>query len=82
MRHDITCNGIIALHLHEDIALNGCECMVDKSTLRLALIGWARLNGTTSNKVAQLIKMIKKICVGYQQEGIDPPSGEKPVNYG
>ena len=26
--------------------------------------------------------MKRKICVGYQQEGIDPPSGEKPVNYG
>ena len=23
-----------------------------------------------------------KICVGYQQEGIDPSSGEKPANYG
>ena len=22
------------------------------------------------------------ICVGYQQEGIDPPSSEKPTNYG
>ena len=28
-------NGIIALHMHEDIALNGCECMVGKSTRRL-----------------------------------------------
>ena len=26
--------------------------------------------------------MNRKICVGYQQEGIDPPLGEKPVNYG
>ena len=26
--------------------------------------------------------MKKKICVGYQQEGIDPPSDEKPANYG
>ena len=23
-----------------------------------------------------------KICVGYLQEGIDPPSSENPVNYG
>ena len=82
MRHDITCNGIIALHLHGDIALNRCECMVDKSTLRLVLIGWARFNGTTSNRIAQLIKMVNKICDGYQQEGVDPPSGEKPANYG
>ena len=26
-------NGIIALHMHRDIVLNGCECMVGKSTL-------------------------------------------------
>ena len=26
--------------------------------------------------------MKKKICVGYQQEGIDPSSSEKPTNYG
>ena len=37
---------------------------------------------TTSNKVAWLIERIKKIFVGYQQEGIDPPLGEKPANYG
>ena len=30
-------NGIIALHMHEDIALNGCECMVSKSILHLVL---------------------------------------------
>ena len=40
------------------------------------------LNGTTSNKVAWLNKMVKEICVRYQQEGIDPPSGERPANYG
>ena len=26
--------------------------------------------------------MKRKICVRYQEEGIDPPSGEKPTNYG
>ena len=26
--------------------------------------------------------MKQKICAGYQQEGIDPPSGEKPAKYG
>ena len=26
----------LALDMHRDIALNGCECMVGKSTLRLA----------------------------------------------
>ena len=36
----------------------------------------------TSNRVTRLIAMIKKICVGYQQEEIDPPSGENPTNYG
>ena len=69
MRHDITCNGIIALHLHGNIALNGCECMVDKLTLSLVLIGWTQLNGTTSNRVARLIKMVKKICVGISKKG-------------
>ena len=68
--------------MHGDIALNGCECMVGKLTLCLVLIGWARLNGTTSNRVARLMKMVKKICVRYQQEGIDSPSGERPANYG
>ena len=32
----------IALHMHWDIALNGCECMVEKSTLRL-VFDWAGL---------------------------------------
>ena len=31
---------------------------------------------------SQLMKMVKKICVGYQQEVIDPSSGERPSNYG
>ena len=60
----------------------GCEFMVGKSTLRLVFDWVGSVNGTTSNKVARLIEMIKKICVGYQQEGINPPSGERPVNYG
>ena len=73
----------LALHMPGDIALNGCECMVGKSTLRLVFDWVASVNGTTSNRVARLIKMVKKKrCVGYQQEGIDPPSGEKPANYG
>ena len=72
----------IALHMHGDITLNGCECMVGKWTLRLVFDWVGLVNGTTSNKFARLNKMVKKICVGYQQEGIDPPSGEKPTNYG
>ena len=62
--------------MHGDIALNGCECMVGKSTLCLVFDWVDSINGTTPNKVARLNKMGKKICVGYQQ-GIDPPSGER-----
>ena len=65
-----------------DIAINGCECMVGKSTLRLVFEWVGSINGTTSNIVIRLNKMVKRICVGYQQEGIDPPSGKKPTNYG
>ena len=61
-----------------DIALNGCECMVSKSTLRLVFEWVGSVNGTTSNKVARLNKMLKKICVGYQQVGIDPPWVKDP----
>ena len=68
--------------MHGDIALNGCECMVNESTLRLVFDWVGLVKWDKSNKVARLIEMIKKICVGYQQEGIDPPLGEKPVNYG
>ena len=68
--------------MHRDITLNGCESMVNESTLRLVFDWVGSVNGTMSNRVARLIKMVKKICVGYQQEGIDPPSGEKPANYG
>ena len=68
--------------MNGDIALNGCECMVGKSTLRLVFDWVGSINETTSNKVTRLNKMVKKICVGYHQEGIDSPSGEKPVNYG
>ena len=56
--------------------------MVGKSTLRLVFDWVGSINGTTSNRFKQLIKMVKKIRAGYQQEMIDPPSREKPVNYG
>ena len=68
--------------MHMDIALNGCVCIIGKSKLCLVFDWVGLVNGTTSNKVARLIKMVKKIYVGYQQEGIYPPSGEKPTNYG
>ena len=71
----------IALYMHGDIALNGCECMVGKLTLRLVFDWVSSINWTTSNRVGRLNKMVKKICAGYQQKGIDPPLGEKPVNY-
>ena len=67
--------------MHGDNALNGCECMVGKSTLCLVFDWVGTINGTTSNRVARLIKMVKKICEGYRQEGINPPSGENPANY-
>ena len=69
--------------MHGDIVLlNGCECMVGKSTLSLVFDSVGSINGTMSNRVSRLIKMVKKICAEYQQEGIDPPSGEKLANYG
>ena len=57
--------------MHGDIALSGYECMVGKSTLRLVFDLVGLVNGRTSNRVARLNKMVKKICVGYQQEGIN-----------
>ena len=62
--------------------INGCECMVGKSTLCLVFDWVGSVNRTTSNRVVRLNKMVKRICAGYQQEGIDPPSGEKSTNYG
>ena len=59
--------------MHEYIALNGYECMVNESILHLVFDWVGSVNGTMSNKVARLNKMVMKICAGYQQEGIDPP---------
>ena len=53
------------LHMQGDIALNGCECIVGKLTLRLVFDWVGSVNGTTSNNVALLNKIVKKICVGY-----------------
>ena len=53
--------------------LVGCECMVGKLTLRMVFDWVGSVNGTMSNRVTRLIEMIKKICAGYQQEGIDSP---------
>ena len=38
----------LALHMNEDIALNGCECMVGKSILCLVFDWVGSVNGTTS----------------------------------
>ena len=61
--------------MHRDIALYEWECMVGKSTLHFVLDWVALVNGTMSNRVTQLNKMVKKICVGYQQAGVEPPLG-------
>ena len=54
----------IALHMHGDIALNECECMVEESTLHLVFDWVAQSSGTKSNRVARLNKVVKKTCVG------------------
>ena len=59
--------------MHWDIALNKRECMVGNQHCVWSLIGLARINGTMSNRVARFIEMLKKICVGYYEVGIDPP---------
>ena len=56
--------------------------MVGKSTQHLVFDWVGSVNGTTSNRVARWIKMVNKLGFRYQQEGIDPPLGENPTNYG
>ena len=58
----------LALHMQGDIALNGCECMVGKSTLFLVFDWVGSINGTTSNRVVGLNKMVKKTCVGISKK--------------
>ena len=46
------------------------DCMVGKSSHCFwCLIGWAPLNGTTSNKVTRLIEMVKKYVSGISKLG-------------
>ena len=59
--------------MYEDIALNGCECMVSRSILCLVFDRVGSVNGITFNRVTRLNKILKKICDRYQQFGIDPP---------
>ena len=52
-----------------NIAFHGCECIVGKSTLRL-VFDWV---GSVGQRLTESHSFMKrKICVGYQQEGIDP----------
>ena len=55
----------LALHMHGDIVLNECECIVGESTLLLVFDWVGSVNRTTSNRVAQLNKMVNKICAKY-----------------
>ena len=68
--------------MHGDIALNGCECMVNELTLRLVFdwVGSVKWDNVQQSRMVLYMRM--KICVGYQQEGIDLLSSEKPTNYG
>ena len=68
--------------MHGDIELNGCECMVNESTLRLVFdwVGSVKWDNVQQSRTVSY--MIEKICARYQKEGINPPSGEKPSNYG
>ena len=52
-------NDIIALHMHGDIALNGCECMVGKSTLRL-VFDWVGL--VKSDNIQQSYTVEYDVC--------------------
>ena len=72
----------LALNMHGDIALNGLSLWLVNQHCIFCLIGWAQLNGTTSNRVAQFMEMLKKICARYQQVGIDPLLGEILTHYG
>ena len=60
----------IALHMHDDITLNGCECMIGKSTLCLVFDWVGLVNGITCNRVTRLNKMVKKMCVTIRKIGI------------
>ena len=61
---ELICNGAYIAYARGH-RINECECMVGKSTLCLVFDWVGSVNGTTSNRVALLIKMVKKICVGY-----------------
>ena len=63
--------------MHGDIALNGCECMVNESTLCLVFDWVGLVKRDNVHQSRTILCMINKICARYQQEGIDPPSGEK-----
>ena len=64
--NELTCSGILHYICTGVSHWVGYECMVGKWTLRLVFDWVGSVNGTMSNRVAQLIEMIKKICVEYQ----------------
>ena len=68
--------------MHGDIALNECECMVNESTLHLVFDWVGSVKWDNVKQSCTILYMRMKICVGYQYEGIDPPSSEKSANYG
>ena len=57
--------------MHGDIALNGRECMVNELTLRLVFDWVGSVTWDNIQQSRTILYMIKKICAGYQQEGID-----------
>ena len=65
--------------MHRDITLNGCECMVNESTLRLVFDWVGSIKWNNVQRSRTVLYMINKICDRYQQEGIE---GEKASNYG
>ena len=66
-------------HMHRDIALNGCEYMVGKSTLHLVFDWEGSVNGTTSNRVAWLNKMVNKnMCRVSARRDRSPPGVKTP----
>ena len=68
--------------MHGDIALNAFECMVNESTLRSVFDWVGSVKWDNVQQSHTILYMIRKLCVGYYQEGIDPSLGEKPANYG
>ena len=59
--------------MHGDIALNGWEFMVGKSTLGLVSDWVGSIKWENVQQSRTIVEMVKKICVRYQQVRIDFP---------